>query len=134
MMEDRRKNMSTVNKMVQYFSENSKNKNLVYEDIVEKILAPEYDNIPEEDWALIIDEVWKMAYKKALSDDVLTPEENYNLEMIRALSNDLRTPGFKQTLRYKLNNYVKSIDDSNHYNPQFKYPKPTPYNWDDDKK
>ena len=40
--------MSTVNKMVQYFSEHSKNNNLVYDDIVEKILTPEYDNIPEE--------------------------------------------------------------------------------------
>lgn len=126
--------MSTVNKMVQYFAENSKNTNLIYDDIVEKILAPEYEDIPEDDWALIIDEVWKMAYKKALSDDILTPEENYNLEMIRSLSNDLRTPGYKQTLRYKLDNYVKSIDDANHFNPKFKYPKPTPYNWDDDKK
>ncbi len=126
--------MSTVNKMVQYFSEHSKNNNLVYDDIVEKILTPEYDNIPEEDWALIIDEVWKMAYKKALSDDVLTPEENYNLEMIRALSNDLRTPGFKQTLRYKLNNHVSATDNSNHYNPRYKYPKPTPYNWGNEDK
>lgn len=126
--------MSMVNKMVQYFSAQSKNTNLVYDDIVEHVLKPENDNVPEEDWALIIDEVWKMAYKKALSDDVLTPEENYNLEMIRALSNEIRTPGYRQTLRYKLNNYVKSIDDSNHFNPRLKYPKPTPYNWDDDKK
>lgn len=126
--------MSTVNKMVQFFESHSKNNNLVYDDIVEKISSPEMDHIPEEDWALIIDEVWKMAYKKALSDDILTPEENYNLEMIRSLSNDLRTPGFKHTLKHKLNNHVKAIDDSNHYNPRFKYPKPTPYNWDDDKK
>lgn len=126
--------MSNVNKMVQFFAEHSKNTNLIYDDVVEKVLSPENENIPEEDWALIIDEVWNMAYKKALSDDILTPEENYNLEMIRALSNEIRTPGYKQTLRYKLNNHLKSIDDSNHYNPKFKYPKPTPWNWDDDKK
>lgn len=126
--------MSMVNKMVQYFSEQSRNTNLVYDDIVEHVLKPENDNIPEEDWALIIDEVWKMAYTKALSDNILTPEENYNLEMIRSLSNEIRTPGYRQALRYKLNNYVKSIDDNNHFNPKYKYPKPTPYNWDDDKK
>ena len=59
---------------------------------------------------------------------------NYNLEMIRALSNDLRTPGFKQTLRYKLNNHVSATDNSNHYNPRYKYPKPTPYNWGNEDK
>lgn len=126
-----------VNKMVQYFSENSKNNNLVYDDILEHVLKPEHDHIPEEDWALIIDEVWKMAYKKALSDDIITPEENYNLEMIRALSNEIKTPGSRHALRYKLNSHVKAIDNNNsnnHFNPRFKYPKPTPYNWDDDKK
>lgn len=126
--------MSTVNNMVQYFAENSKNTNLVYDDIVEKMASPGNDNIPEEDWALIIDEVWKMAYTKALSDNVLTPEENYNLEMIRALSNDLRTPGYRQSLQFKLNNYSKAIDDSNNYSPKLKYPKPTPWNWNEENK
>ena len=126
--------MSVVNKMVNYFSEMSKNKNLTYDDIVEKITSPECENILEEDWSLIIDDVWKLAYQKALSDDVLTSEENYNLEMIRNLSNEIKTPGYKQTLKYKLNNLVNNIDNANHFNPKYKYPKPTPWNWDDDKK
>lgn len=126
--------MTTVNKMIQYFSENSKNTNLVYDDIIEKMTSTENDNIQEEDWALIIDAVWKMAYTKALSDNIITPEENYNLEMIRALSNDLKTPGYRQALQYKLSNYSKAIDDSNNYSPKLKYPKPSPWNSEEDKK
>ena len=125
--------MSKVEKMVHAIQEEAKSKDISYDYLVEKILEPENAHILEAEWALILDSVWELTYKRALSDNVLTVEENHSLDMIRRLSLEIKTSGYKESLQRKLYNITKNIDNQ-HYNPKFAIQKPTPWNWDNDNK
>lgn len=108
------------------------------EQIIEKVLHPDYEEIMEKEWTVIIDEIYKLAHQKAYQDNVVTPEELNNLRLIKKLGGEMRNAGYKVQLQAKLNQYMKSLSNEEQepqpqkiYNPKYKYPKPSPYNWYD---
>jgi midasin (ATPase involved in ribosome maturation) len=114
--------------IVDYLEKYVENNEKCYDKLLQLVLAEKLDDkISDEQWDLIIDEAWALAYHKALEDSYLSPDEQIELNKIKELSLEVKTPGFKEVLRFKLDNAFRSIN--NEYKTRFPHPKPTPYNW-----
>lgn len=73
----------------------------------------------DKQWAYIIEQAWQLAYKKAMEDNYLSPEEKIELNNINDLSLAYQ-PKDRMQLNYRILTSFKKLDN-------IKYPKPTPY-------
>jgi hypothetical protein len=93
------------------------------------------ESLNDLEFDLMLDNAWKHAFKEALSDNDLSVEEHAELMKIQNLTLELKTPGYRDMLKYKLDNSYKNIFEINSQNKKksiLEPPKPKP-KFDDSK-
>lgn len=89
------------------------------------------------EWSLIIDQAWKIAYRQALEDNNLSPEEKMELESIQSLHRTLKNdPNNRVALNYQVLLSFKNLlaidnkEDNNVAANKKRWPSPKPTPWD----
>lgn len=86
-----------------------------YRFVKDLTMQPEIaKEIGDAQWAVIIDQAWRMAYIKAIDDSFISNEERADLNNIRQLQNfyQLRISN-RQVINHKLNKGVKKVVEQN---------------------
>ena len=120
--------------IVKYIEKYVEKNQFCYQKLLQLTLHPELTpEISDEQWTLIIDQAWQFAYRKALEDSYLSPEERVELNKIKNLAVIYQNvPGNRVALNYCILNSFKHIvevdkKEENEMRWELRYPKPTPY-------
>lgn len=132
-----------VNYIDKYIEKNSN----CYELLVKMLEMPKLENeLTDQQWALIIDQAWAMAYRKAMEDSYLSPEEKIELNNINNLATSFANKNKNgHEIQYRLFNSYKNLAATKQKEPdneniqkvyqkkpaRYRHPKPSPYNWND---
>lgn len=86
-----------------------------YTFVKELTMQPELSKeIGDAQWAVIIDQAWRMAYIKAMDDSYLSNEERADLNNIRQLQNSYQLrASSRQVINHRLSKGIKKIVDQN---------------------
>lgn len=107
-----------------------------YDRLLEVVNHPKLESeFSDMQWALIIEQAWRMAYRKALEDDYISLEERYELNKLFNLGNHYRNnPHTRMALNHKIRMEFKNIIEVDKkedvYERKWTPPKPSPWdNW-----
>lgn len=130
--------------VVKYIHKYLEKNDKCYHKLLEIVNHPKLENeFSDLQWALIIEEAWRLAYIQALEDNFISLEERKELNNIHQLALNFRnTPGSRQALNFRIlrtfRHLVEIDKKEDLYERDWKpqpvverkdwYPKPTP--WD----
>ncbi len=105
-----------------------------YDRLLEVINHPKLENeFTDIQWGLIIEQAWRMAYRKALEDDFISLEERAELNNLYSLSMVYRNNphtriALNHHIRAKFKHMIEIDKKEDVYERKWEPPKPSP--WD----